>query len=401
VVENFNPRKIKSVKREAILKIEKYASEGVSIAYDNDKVVFVRYAIPGETVKVNIYRETKDYAMAEPIEIIEAVTERVKPLCEYFAICGGCDYQMINYQKQLEIKKQLVIETFSKIGKVDISSILKEIVSPKEFYYRNTETFKVNPKQKKIGFFRKDTKSVTDIQKCYIAMDGINNALASVKTQEKFPDHNFKVRTTLDNDTVVHWIESKYEDRPVYETINACGKSIKYKISKDSFFQTNDYVIPLWLEKIISFLDEKHSERIFDLYCGIGLITLFVSFFAKETIGVEISKSSIEDAIHNLKINNIDSNIKFVESAVEDKLSELGYADVMIIDPPRKGIDPKAIEVLLKMEPKKIIYSSCKPSTIARDVHLLSEKYKLSEIYLVDMFPQTHHVEMLSLLERK
>ena len=401
MVENFNPRKIKSVKREAILKIEKYASEGVSIAYDNDKVVFVRYAIPGETVKVNIYRETKDYAMAEPIEIIEAVTERVKPLCEYFAICGGCDYQMINYQKQLEIKKQLVIETFSKIGKVDISSILKEIVSPKEFYYRNTETFKVNPKQKKIGFFRKDTKSVTDIQKCYIAMDGINNALASVKTQEKFPDHNFKVRTTLDNDTVVHWIKSKYEDRPVYETINACGKSIKYKISKDSFFQTNDYVIPLWLEKIISFLDEKHSERIFDLYCGIGLITLFVSFFAKETIGVEISKSSIEDAIHNLKINNIDSNIKFVESAVEDKLSELGYADVMIIDPPRKGIDPKAIEVLLKMEPKKIIYSSCKPSTIARDVHLLSEKYKLSEIYLVDMFPQTHHVEMLSLLERK
>lgn len=401
MIDNFNPRKIKSVKREVTIRIEKYASDGVAIGYDNEKVVFVRYAIPGELIKVNIYRETKDYAMAEPIEIIEQSKDRITPECSYFNMCGGCDYQMIEYKKQIELKKHLAAETFQKMAKIDINDILTVIESPKEFFYRNTETFKVHPKLKKIGFFRKDTKSIIDIDRCRIAMDRINEALESVKVQEEFPPHNFKVRTTNDHDTTVHWIKSNYEDKDVYETVKTNERELKFKISKDSFFQTNNYVIPLWIEKIISFLDKNKTERIFDLYCGIGLITLFVSFYAKETIGVEISKSSIKDANTNIKLNNIDTNLKFIESAVEDKLSELGYADVMIIDPPRKGMDETTLKVLLNMLPEKIIYSSCKVQTMARDIAILSSHYELKEIVLVDMFPQTHHMEMLSLLKRK
>ena len=404
--DNKEFRKIKSVCRQVELTIEKYASDGVSIGYDDSKVIFVRYAIPGERVKVNIYKETKDYALAEPLEIITPSPERITPECKYFGLCGGCDYQMLQYARQLEIKTALVLEAFHKIGKLEIENLTGIVSSGQEFYYRNTETFKVNPRRQLIGFFRKDTKFIVDLEECKLAMPDINQAMNYMRTIEPYPPHNFKVRSTSLGETTVNWVDTDiYEDRPLYEDITACGKTIRYKISKDSFFQVNNSVIPLWLEKIVGFLDESHNERIFDLYCGIGLITLFVAPFAKETIGVEIAKSSVKDADHNLEINRgaglKDANIRFILGDVMQALPGLGNADVMIIDPPRRGADRPVLDLMMVMEPKKIIYSSCKPSTMARDLQILSDKYDIKEIYLVDMFPQTHHVEMLSLLVRK
>lgn len=401
-LSELNPRKIKGTKREAVVKIEKFAGDGVSIAYHEDKTIFVRYAIPGETVKINIYKETTGYAVAEPLEIIEPSPDRIEPFCPFFAFCGGCDYQMLDYQKQLEVKEHLAMEVFERIGKMNFPTLTGIIHSPEPYFYRNTETFKVKPHAEKIGFFRKDTKFIVDLDECRIAMHPINEALQSMRDQEKFPKHNFKVRTTLDGDTTINWVESeKYEDRDVYETVTAAGYTYKFKISKDSFFQVNDYVIPHWLEKIISFLDESHNEKIYDLYCGIGLITLFVAPFAKETIGIEIAKSSVKDANHNKRINEVGSRLKFILGDVGETLQDLGPADVIIVDPPRKGMDSTTIQLLLDMEPKKIIYSSCKPATLARDIQLLSEKYDLKETFLVDMFPQTHHMEMVNLLVKK
>lgn len=400
--EGKKPRKIQSVKREAVLKVEKHAGEGTAIAYENEKVIFVRYALPGETVRVNIYKETKDYAMAEPLEIIEPAPERIQPQCPHFSICGGCDYQMLSYDAQVEMKRQMILETYRRIGKIDLPDLTGVIRSPLPYRYRNTETFKVNPNKKTIGFFRKDTKFVVDMDECMLAMDGINQALKDIRKQPDFPPHNFKIRTTADHETVVHWVKADgYEDKPVYERVDAAGKSIQFKISKDSFFQVNNSMIPLWIEKIVSFLDPDGHERIFDLYCGIGLITLFVSFFAKETLGVEIAKSSVIDAKHNVEVNKITSNVQFIQAPVEEVLPTLGYADVIIVDPPRKGIEDKGVETLLSMRPKKIIYSSCKPATQARDIQMLSEHYDLKELVLVDMFPQTHHAELLALLTLK
>ncbi|MGC8765303.1 MAG: class I SAM-dependent RNA methyltransferase [Brevinematia bacterium] len=399
---SFKPRKIKSTKREIVLKIEKIANEGCSIGYENEKVIFVRYAIPGEVIKANVYRETSSYAMAEPLEILEPSPIRIKPPCPYFSICGGCDYEMLPYEKQLQIKTELVSETFKKIGGIEIEKIVDVIESPLKFNYRNTETFKVDPKNKKIGFFRKDTKFVVDIEKCALAMPKINEALSEIRKQNDFPPHNFKVRTTNDGDVVVNFIRTeRFEDRPVYETLKALGKEIKFKISKDSFFQVNNSIIPLWLEKIASFLDSDGHEKIYDLYCGIGLITVFVSFFAKKTVGIEIAKSSVKDALHNLEKNNISTDITFINAPVEEKLKELDAADVFIIDPPRKGMDNKCISILKELKPEKIIYSSCKPSTMARDIGLLKDLYKIEKLSVVDMFPQTHHVETLALLIRK
>lgn len=405
-VEDINPRKTKIADREVILRVDRYAGEGMCIAYEEGnnegKIVFARYVLPGERIRAKIYRETKDYAMADPLEWLETSPQRQHPPCPYFAFCGGCDYQMLEYKTQLEVKKNLVLETFARVGKFQNLELTGIIESPEPFYYRNTETFKVNERKRLIGFFRKDTKFIVDIEKCMLAMPGINEALSKLRHQDPFPPHNFKVRTTVPWETVVHWVRSPYyEDKPVYEVVKAAGKEFKFKISKDSFFQVNTYVIPLWLEKIISFLAEDKHERIFDLYCGIGLITLFVGEFAKETIGVEVQKASVEDAWHNLHINGIQSKIEFIQASVDDTLEKLGYADVMIIDPPRKGMDPHVIEVLRQMQPEKIIYSSCKPATMARDIRSLSDMYHIDQLWMVDMFPQTHHIEMLALLRKK
>jgi len=395
----IDTRRIKATKREALLKVEKFANEGCSIAYENEKVIFVRYALPGEYIRANIYRETSSYAMAEPVEIIKPSPLRIKPLCPYFGMCGGCDYQMMDYSKQLEVKNTLLVETFKRIAGLDIEKFLRVIPSPSPFNYRNTETFKVDPKKKKIGFFRRDTKFIVDIESCFLAMEKINQALNDVRNQSEFPPHNFKVRTTNDGDTVVNFIKTeKYEDRPVYERVLVNGREIKFKISKDSFFQVNNYVIPLWLENIIEFLEPEGKEVVYDLYCGIGLITLFVSYYAKKTVGIEIAKSSVKDAVHNMKINNINTDVSFILGAVEEKLKYLPAADVYIIDPPRKGMAKECIEFIKEFQPKKIIYSSCKPSTMARDIYLLKDFYHLERISLVDMFPQTHHMETLALL---
>ncbi|MGL5254350.1 MAG: class I SAM-dependent RNA methyltransferase [Brevinema sp.] len=400
-------RKLKSVDREEVVRIERFVGEGPALAKDSTgKVLFVRYVLPGELVKVKVYKEAKDYAMADPLEIIEPSPLRREAPCPHFSMCGGCDYQMLPEDNQIEVKKSLVEETFLKIGGIEFS-ITGVLQSPKPLAYRNNMTYKINPNKKLAGFFRKDSKSIIPIDYCRLEMPCISAAFRSVTSQNTeefpFPKHNFKVRGTLDGDVAVHWVPSQeYEDKPVIETINACGHSIKYKISKDSFFQVNPELVPLWIEKIVSFLDETKKERIVDLYCGIGLITLFVSHFAHHTYGVEISKSSVEDALHNLQLNGMDDkNISFMLGDAGVCLKEIGSADVIIVDPPRAGMDDNCRNLILDFAPEKVIYSSCKAATMARDIAILSEKYTLKQLYLVDMFPQTHHVELLALLVKK
>lgn len=401
--ENVEKRKIKSVDREITTTIEKWATDGVAITHDDEgKIIFVRYVIPGEKCRIKIYKEAKDYALGEPLEVLEPAANRIAPSCPHFSLCGGCDFQMLTYENQISTKIEILKDTFERIGNITLDSFGTVIESPRKLYYRNTTTFKANPKRKIAGFFRKDTRSIIDLEECQIADHNINKALVSVKNQAEFPPHNFKVRSTSEGDTTVNWVKSdKYDDKNVYEKITVFDKTLSFKISKDSFFQVNNSVIPLWMEKIIGFLDKEKNERVLDLYCGIGLITLFVSFYAAETIGVEIAKSSVSDAKKNIKYNDITNNVQILLGAVEDILPELGKADVMIVDPPRKGLDDKTRNTLLEYEPGKIIYSSCKASTMARDISLLQEKYNIKEIIPVDMFPQTHHIEVLALLTKK
>ncbi|MHA1733480.1 MAG: class I SAM-dependent RNA methyltransferase [Promethearchaeota archaeon] len=398
--ENLEKRRLKRASREATLRIERWAADGTCVAHDDEgKLVLVRFAIPGELVRANIYKEAPTHALAEPLEVIEASPKRVKPRCQYFSKCGGCDYQMYSHADQLEVKRQFVREVYRNVAGLDVE-FDGTLASPDPFHYRNTMTFKVDPRRRKVGFFRRDTKFIVDVDSCAISMPGINRALAAARTQPDFPSYNFKVRTTLDGDTVAHWIPIEgFEDRDVHEKVTAAGETLEFKISKDSFFQVNDRLIPAWIEKIVGFLDAGGSERVLDLYCGIGLITLFAACRSGHATGVEIARPSIRDARHNAELNGLESRVEFVRGAVEEVLPELGGADVVIVDPPRKGLALETLEAVLELAPRKVIYSSCMPSTMARDVETLSGAYALEELYLVDMFPQTHHVELLGLLE--
>lgn len=405
-----------AIKREDIIEnlfIEKIVNEAVGIGHiDTDKygeeekgkIVMLRYVLPGEVVKARVRWVEKDYIMAEPVEIVKPSPLRITPKCKYFSFCGGCDLQILPYEEQLKVKKQFVIEAFQRIGKIPNPQVQDVIPSPNQWYYRNTATFKVDPKRKKIGFFKKDTKYIVDIDECFIVDKRINEVLKDIRGQEKFPPHNFKVRVTNTGDITVNWIDTdKYEDKVVIEEVVAVGMKLRFRISPESFFQVNNSIIPIWLEKILELvkIDDQYPELVYDLYCGIGLITLFVALKVKRVIGVEISKRAVKDAIENAKLNDI-SNVEFIKGDVVEVLPKLDTADVMIIDPPRSGADKKVLLAIAERKPKKIIYSSCNVTTLARDVNILvSEGYDIETIIPLDMFPQTYHIETIVALVRK
>ncbi|GAB4328275.1 MAG: 23S rRNA (uracil(1939)-C(5))-methyltransferase RlmD [Promethearchaeota archaeon] len=400
--EGLEKRRLKRSDREVVVTTESWAADGACVAFDgNGKLLLVRFAVPGETARVRVYKESPHYGLAEPVEFLSQSAARRRPPCPLFGTCGGCDYQMLSPGDQLDVKRRFAREVFRRVTGNDVE-LAGTLPSPDDFHYRNTATFKVDARRRTIGFFRRDTKFIVDVERCLIAMSGINEALDSVRHQDQFPPHNFKVRTTASGDTVVHWVAANgYEDRPVVEAVAARGTRLEFEISKDAFFQVNDSLIPAWLELLCGHLEGK---RVADLYCGIGLIALFAGLEAEEVVGVEISRPAVRDARKNARRNGLDDRVRFVRGDVAEVLPELvgtGGIDAVVVDPPRKGLDPFTAGALLKYRPPRVVYSSCMPSTFARDVAALSAAYDLEELHLVDFFPQTHHVEVVGLLVRK
>ncbi|MCX8029326.1 MAG: class I SAM-dependent RNA methyltransferase [Brevinematales bacterium] len=387
-----------------ILDIEKEGlCRGVS---DKDVEVFTRYAIPGEIVNVKIFKFSPIYG--DIVSILKPSEERVDPGCKFFGNCGGCDLQMLPYQKQLEYKKSLLIKEFSTLPYFNIEIIEDVVPSPKEYNYRNSVMFRVNPKHKKIGFLRRDTNIVVDIDECKIASEEINYALKKIRQQENFPPHVFKVRSTSDGDIVVNQIKTQnFEDRDVFETVIVDGLSYKFRISRESFFQVNNYVIPIWLKKIRELVLENLEDRslVLDLYCGVGLITFFVSDLFDRVIGVEISKRAVEDAIFNITLNNI-KNVEIIRGEVSKVIPIVNLIpEFIIVDPSREGIDSDTMNFIIsyykqKGKPRKILYSSCNYETQVRDIRKLYEYgFRVKKVVPFDMFPQTHHVEVLAYIE--
>ncbi len=391
---------------EVVVKIVEVGKEALCKGITEEGLeVFTRYAIVGEKVKVKIFKTDPLYG--DVIEVIEPSPFRITPECKYFGECGGCDLQMLPYEKQLEFKKSLLVKEFSTIPDFDISVIEDVIPSPRQFYYRNSVMFRVNPKKKKIGFLKRDTNIVIDIDECKIASEGINYALRKVKNQENFPQHVFKVRTTLDGDVVVNLIETdEFQDRPVIETITLDGTTYRFRISRESFFQVNSFAIPIWLKQIRRLIENSEYDRslCLDLYCGSGIISFFVRDLFEKVIGIEVSKTSVEDGIYNISTNNID-NVEIILGDVGNTLPQVKIPDIIIIDPSRVGIEEKVINIINQNltkegKPKKIIYSSCNYETQVRDIKLFHKAgFKVSKVIPIDMFPQTHHIEVIALLE--
>lgn len=463
-------------KREVIesLKIEGYAAEGKSIARVDGKVVFVEGVVPGDTADVLITKNKADWAEGIAIRIHEFASDRVTPFCKHFGICGGCQWQMLPYEKQLAYKQQQVADSLSRIGKIEVSDMLPIVGCTEIVRYRNKLEYTFsnkkyltaeehrNPNITDIedvagfhpkGFFDK----VVEIDVCHLQhapTNEIRKAIASFGIAHGYSFYDIRrhtgflrtmqVRTTTTGElmvnvvfaenipartealfdfllnefpsitTLLYTINTKKNDslfdlQPVVYFgkgyITEVLDGFQFKISPKSFFQTNSKQAEVLYRLTAQMAELTGNEVVYDLYCGTGSIGIFLSRKAKSVVGVEVVDDAIADAKENAVINNI-TNANFFSGDVIDICTDAffeqnGRPDVVITDPPRAGMHAKLIEKLLEIEAPLIVYVSCNPATQARDISLLSIKYKVTAIQPVDMFPHTLHIENIVQLKLK
>ena len=467
-------RKNKSITILENITITDYAAEGKSLVRYDGKVLFVSGAVPGDIVDIQIVKNKKDWAEGRAIKIIKPANDRLVPFCKHFGICGGCKWQMLPYEKQLQYKQQEAVQNITRIGKTEIPVLLPIAGSDNTTEYRNKLEFTFSNKrfltneeintdaaliqQNALGYHApRIFDKIIDIQECHL-LDGVNNdirnTIRNFATEMGFEFYDIRnhtgwlrniiirltstgelmVNICLNHDaesdkvllldhllkkvpsitTLLYTINPKWNDS-IYDLVPQVyyGKgyvteklgSFNFIISPKSFFQTNTKQA----EKLYSITKEfaalTGTETVYDLYCGTGSIGIFVSKHAKKIIGVEVIEDAIEDAKKNAALNNINHAHFFAGDVIkicnDDFFNAHGKPDVVITDPPRAGMHEKLIIKLLEMQSPKIVYVSCNTATQARDIALLSEKYKLEKIQPVDMFPHTHHIECVALLTLK
>ncbi len=464
-------------KRNIILeqvKVEDYAAEGKSLARVNEKVIFIDNAVPGDVVDIRIQKNKKDWAQGTAINFHEYSSDRVEPFCSHFSICGGCQWQMLPYEKQLQYKQKQVYETLRRIGKVEMPEMEPICGAEKTRFYRNKLEYTFSNKRYLLaselndenissqqdvlgyhvkGFFDK----VVDIDTCYLQEEPNNIIRNTVKEFAKLQGFSFydirnhvgflrtmqlRICTTgeimvnivfgeddevkrnllLDHlleqvpsiTTLLYTINQKFNDSMFdLEPIVYMGKGyviekledFRFKIGPKSFFQTNTQQAENLYQITRDYAELNGTQTVYDLYCGTGSIGIFLSKQAKKIIGVEMLEAAVSDAFENAKLNEI-THAGFFTGDVIDICNdaffdEHGKPDVIITDPPRVGMHEKLTRKILEMEAPVVVYVSCNPATQARDLQLLSEKYKVTKVRPVDMFPHTHHIENVVQLKLK
>lgn len=399
-------------------------NEGSGVTRINNFVVFVPKALVGELVKIKIVEIKKNYAVAKLLEIIKPSKHRVEPDCEYYNLCGGCNLRHQTQDKNIEFKQNKIDNAMNKIGKISIN-INNIAESPQYDNYRNKAVFKVE--KDKIGFYEQNSYFLVDISYCKLLNDNINKALKVIKGYLKDNTENqiyeITVRYALASDELLIDILSKENEIKLVEYIKDNIKNIKsislnnnliygnkyidevvnnlmFKYSAKSFFQINTRQAENLYNYILN-LNYNSNDMVLDLYSGVGTISSIISRKVKHVYGIEIEEEAIECANENIKLNNI-NNVTYIHGNADTLYKIKDKIDVVILDPPRGGSNKKTLDQLLKLNPNKIIYISCNPVTLARDInYIYNFKYTVSNIKAFDMFPNTSHVECVSLLQRK
>lgn len=451
--------------------IENIGAEGKSIARVDGMVVFVKEAVPGDEVDLQVFRKKGRYMEARVVRYHSYSAERTDPFCEHFGVCGGCKWQHLPYERQLHYKEQQVVEAFRHIAGVEIPETMPILASDPITKYRNKLEYTFSNHRWLLdheagqdiplahtnavglhvpGRFDK----VVDIQTCHLQGEPTNalrNFLREIALEKKlsFYDHrsnegllrNLIIRTSTLGEVMVI-LSVQFDQAEVYEVLDAIKnkfpdltslmyvinpkknetlydqeiitwsgrdhifeqlEDLKFKIGPKSFFQTNSYQALRLYQVAREFADLKGEEVLYDLYTGTGTIANFMAGRARSVVGIEAVPESIEDAKLNSEINGID-NTHFFAGDMKDIFTDSfirdhGKPDVIITDPPRAGMHARVVEQILKIAPGRIVYVSCNPATQARDVELLGRSYRITRIQPVDMFPHTHHVENVALLE--
>lgn len=445
---------------EYIVEIIDNGFQGEGIAKIDGMIIFIPNGIKGEKAKIKILKVTTSHAFGKIVEIIEKAPERVEADCITYSRCGGCSLRHIEYEKTLEMKKSAVESTLKKALRRDVK--ISEILGMENPYnYRNKLQYPLGiGKNNKpvIGVFAERTHEIIFTEECKLqdclSQDIANDIYGFILNNNLsvYDEKNLRgslrhiiirigkktkeVMVTLVSNTkklhkekeLVNYITSKYSEiKTIVKNINSKNTNVilgneneilygngyiydyledcKFKISPMSFYQVNPIQTERLYNKAIEYAKLSGDETIFDLYCGIGTIGIFASKNVKKLYGIETVPQAIEDAKENAKLNNIE-NAEFFVGDVEKALPKFikdrnVKADVVFVDPPRKGCDKTALETLMKIKPKKIVYISCNPATLGRDLKILEDEYELKDISICDMFPFTHHVECVTVLTLK
>lgn len=457
------------------------SSDGQAVARIDDVVLFIKNAVPGDVVDVQITRKKNKFREGSAIAIHSYSDKRTEAICKHFGTCGGCKWQNMNYEWQLFYKQKQVKDALTRLIKIELPEIDPILASGKTYNYRNKLEFTFSNKKwltqaqiddKSIQFGEGENEisrnalgfhipgmfdKILDIEHCHLQEEpsnAIRNEIKRYALQHNIPFFDLREQVGMLRNIIIRststgeWmliVSFYYNDKPVIEALlnHVCAtfpqltsvhyvinskrndtisdldivlykgkdsiyermENLQFKISPKSFYQTNSeqayqlYRVTRDLAKI------KSSDIVYDLYTGTGTIANFVAHQAKRVVGIEYVPAAIEDAKINAQLNNI-SNTAFYAGDMKDVLNdafikENGHPQVIITDPPRAGMHEDVTKKILEIKPERIVYVSCNPATQARDLQLLDSHYKVIKVQPVDMFPQTHHVENVVLLEKR
>lgn len=443
------------------IKITDLGTQGEGIGKIEGYTLFVKNTLPGEEVKALVVKANKSYGYGKALEIITPSPYRIIPPCSFAGKCGGCTIQHLEYSKQLKLKQNKVKQNIMRIGGFNNIEVEPVIGMDEPYHYRNKAQYPVNSDKNGInmGFYSLGSHKIVNNDNCLIGSKANSKILQTIKAFMKsnnisaYNEETGKglVRHILiregfyTNEIMVCLIinsnKFKYKKELLgslegienlksvvinYNTVKSnvimgqkCETiwgqdyitdkigNLVFKISPLSFFQVNPVQTYKLYSKALEFADLKGNETVIDAYCGIGSISLFLAQKAKKVYGIEIVPDAIDNAIENAKLNNI-KNTEFFAGKSEDVVPKLYNkkgikADVMVVDPPRKGCDESLLKLMLNMEPERIVYVSCDSATLARDLKILCENgtYNIEKVQPVDMFPHSYHVETVCLLSRK
>lgn len=405
-----------------------YGGDAIGLLPDaagKERVVFVPFALPGERVRLRLTEQRRGFARADLVQLLAPSPDRVTPRCKHFGVCGGCHYQHLSYEAQLKAKTGILRDQLRRIGRIEDPPVEDAVPSPVSWHYRNHVQFHL-ASDGRLGYVRHHGRDILPITECHLPEPALDSLWPQLEFEPGMHLDRVSIRQGADEELMV-LLESREPSLPELEMESGASVVHAYeehsvvmagrdhlilrvldrdfRVSAASFFQVNTAMAARLVEHVLALARSLPDVQlahatVLDVYCGVGLFSAFLAPLCRQLIGIEASSSACEDFAANL--DEFD-NVELYEDAAENVLPVLdAQPDIVIVDPPRGGLEPAARDGLLRLRPRAVIYISCDPSTLARDARqLIDGGYRLSSSTPFDLFPQTYHIESISLFQRQ